>query len=519
VEQLAAAAPVRDVNNMITLQLYYRTAGLLWQQVRTRSCWQCDSLVGMPRGAARLTRLTPPATRPPCPQAEAYRRPNNREQRYVMLLRFVRQAPAFAGERIPRLTACGGRSCALEPPPRSACSPPRPPRPAPPPPCSLVVETIPRHQDFIAASWDATYAGLRKRCVPALQELAALKAALALADPAALLQRAPYAPTPVPGAVQHSAGHVAGLHWDGATSAHVDVDVSALELLGSPEWAAAAAGPAAAAAAAPPPPPSPPPPAVQLPDLTSNLLLPAASQATLDKHAILPLALAPRPPASPPAQRPLYADLAAAVGGLTLSPAAAAALRPPSPLDGHLQLGPQELAVASAPHPTAPPPPGEACCAPPPPPPAGAPAGGLQEVKRRQRVRDVHISAALMDEFLRYALSNTRRNVETCGILAGSLSPDDARFDVTALIVPKQEGSSDMVCALAEEEIFQAQDSRALYPLGWVHTHPSQTCFLSSIDVHTQCGYQARRARLLLLLLRWAGLACSCRAAPAHLLG
>lgn len=31
---------------------------------------------------------------------------------------------------------------------------------------------------------------------------------------------------------------------------------------------------------------------------------------------------------------------------------------------------------------------------------------------------------------------------------------------------------------------------RELYPLGWIHTHPTQTCFLSSVDVHTQCGYQ-----------------------------
>lgn len=34
------------------------------------------------------------------------------------------------------------------------------------------------------------------------------------------------------------------------------------------------------------------------------------------------------------------------------------------------------------------------------------------------------------------------------------------------------------------------QDKRSLYPLGWIHTHPTQTCFLSSVDVHTQCGYQ-----------------------------
>ena len=36
------------------------------------------------------------------------------------------------------------------------------------------------------------------------------------------------------------------------------------------------------------------------------------------------------------------------------------------------------------------------------------------------------------------------------------------------------------------------QDKRSLYPLGWIHTHPTQTCFLSSVDVHTQCGYQVR---------------------------
>ena len=44
--------------------------------------------------------------------------------------------------------------------------------------------------------------------------------------------------------------------------------------------------------------------------------------------------------------------------------------------------------------------------------------------------------------------------------------------------------------ALNEEDIFEAQDSRGLYPLGWIHTHPTQTCFLSSVDIHTHCGYQ-----------------------------
>lgn len=70
---------------------------------------------------------------------------------------------------------------------------------------------------------------------------------------------------------------------------------------------------------------------------------------------------------------------------------------------------------------------------------------------------------------------------------------------------------------LAEEEIFEAQDSRAVYPLGWIHTHPSQTCFLSSVDIHTHCGFQvcgARAAqvqRLLTPRVAVQPLAASCR--------
>ena len=29
----------------------------------------------------------------------------------------------------------------------------------------------------------------------------------------------------------------------------------------------------------------------------------------------------------------------------------------------------------------------------------------------------------------------------------------------------------------------------SLSVLGWIHTHPTQTAFLSSVDMHTQFGY------------------------------
>ena len=80
-------------------------------------------------------------------------------------------------------------------------------------------------------------------------------------------------------------------------------------------------------------------------------------------------------------------------------------------------------------------------------------------------------------------------NMPACSILIVCPSAACTEGDPAA-----QEGTSDTVAALGEEEIFEAQDSRGLFPLGWIHTHPSQTCFLSSIDIHTQCGYQARLA-------------------------
>ncbi|XP_044477334.1 AMSH-like ubiquitin thioesterase 1 isoform X2 [Mangifera indica] len=100
----------------------------------------------------------------------------------------------------------------------------------------------------------------------------------------------------------------------------------------------------------------------------------------------------------------------------------------------------------------------------------------------------LHISTTLMDNFMKLAKSNTDKNLETCGVLAGSLK--NRKFYVTALIIPKQESTSDSCQTINEEEIFEVQDKQSLFPLGWIHTHPTQSCFMSSIDVHTHYSYQ-----------------------------
>ncbi|GMH26114.1 hypothetical protein Nepgr_027957 [Nepenthes gracilis] len=103
-------------------------------------------------------------------------------------------------------------------------------------------------------------------------------------------------------------------------------------------------------------------------------------------------------------------------------------------------------------------------------------------------LKDVHISAELMEVFLQLARENTDKDLETCGVLAAILK--DEIFYTTTLIVPKQESTSGSCQALNEEEIFSIQNERSLFPVGWIHTHPSQRCFMSSIDLHTQYSYQ-----------------------------
>ncbi|KAL0832607.1 hypothetical protein ABMA28_000804 [Loxostege sticticalis] len=112
----------------------------------------------------------------------------------------------------------------------------------------------------------------------------------------------------------------------------------------------------------------------------------------------------------------------------------------------------------------------------------------LPPLSARLGLRTVLVPSALLARFLQLAAGNTARNAETCGILAGVLERDQLK--ITHVIVPKQTGTADSCVTTNEEEIFHYQDQHNLITLGWIHTHPTQTAFLSSVDLHTQCSYQ-----------------------------
>ncbi|KAJ1675881.1 hypothetical protein EV182_000393 [Spiromyces aspiralis] len=123
------------------------------------------------------------------------------------------------------------------------------------------------------------------------------------------------------------------------------------------------------------------------------------------------------------------------------------------------------------------------------PPNEGTSSSHHQQQQQRATPRSITISSNIVDLFTSIAESNTRVNLETCAIICGTQT-DDGNYHATTLIIPKQQATSDSCTTENEEEITNTLDRWKLISLGWIHTHPTQSCFMSSLDLHTHCSYQ-----------------------------
>ncbi|KAI1771060.1 hypothetical protein F4818DRAFT_220602 [Hypoxylon cercidicola] len=103
-------------------------------------------------------------------------------------------------------------------------------------------------------------------------------------------------------------------------------------------------------------------------------------------------------------------------------------------------------------------------------------------------IRSVFLPSQLRHQFLSVASENTRRGLEMCGILCGT-AVNNALF-VRCLLIPEQKCTSDTCETENEGAMLEYCMNEDLLMLGWIHTHPTQTCFMSSRDLHTQAGYQ-----------------------------
>merc|ERR1719427_174782 len=98
-------------------------------------------------------------------------------------------------------------------------------------------------------------------------------------------------------------------------------------------------------------------------------------------------------------------------------------------------------------------------------------------------LRTIFCPANIDQDFRRVAINNTARNIETCGLLFGTIKNDV--FVITHVLVPHQTGKPDSCDVTRDEDLIEFSEYCKGVCLGWIHTHPSQTAFLSSVDMHT----------------------------------
>lgn len=89
-----------------------------------------------------------------------------------------------------------------------------------------------------------------------------------------------------------------------------------------------------------------------------------------------------------------------------------------------------------------------------------------------EHLRSLIIPSTLISRFVSIAEMNTKANVETCGLLMGTIDAD--MLQVNHLLIPKQTGGSDRCDTEDEAGIWEFLESKNLLTLGWCHTHPRQ---------------------------------------------
>ncbi|CAD5124372.1 unnamed protein product [Dimorphilus gyrociliatus] len=120
---------------------------------------------------------------------------------------------------------------------------------------------------------------------------------------------------------------------------------------------------------------------------------------------------------------------------------------------------------------------------------------------RGSHLKQIFVPGDLVDKFVSLSKECTKKGIEFCSFIGGKLSNN--AFHATHLIIPSQEGTPDSCAAINEDEIWEAMSSKDLLQIGWIHTHPTQTAFLSSVDLHTTFPNQQMLAEYIAIV--WSG--------------
>ncbi|KAJ6603410.1 hypothetical protein DFH09DRAFT_1019349 [Mycena vulgaris] len=100
------------------------------------------------------------------------------------------------------------------------------------------------------------------------------------------------------------------------------------------------------------------------------------------------------------------------------------------------------------------------------------------------RLRTVVLPQATLPLFPSIASANSAWNLKTCGLLLGT-----RRVFIFPSLFP-QHTTSDTCPMSMEEGVLGFTEERGPISDGYIHTHLTQSCFMSSVDLHTHASFQ-----------------------------
>ena len=103
-------------------------------------------------------------------------------------------------------------------------------------------------------------------------------------------------------------------------------------------------------------------------------------------------------------------------------------------------------------------------------------------------LKKIVLPVSAIHNFLLKAEENSKLGLETLAFLCGKMESN--KFKISHVLIPSQIGTKDSCEPTNNTEIVEYQEERNLVMIGWIHTHPTHSSFMSSIDLHTHVEYQ-----------------------------
>lgn len=118
----------------------------------------------------------------------------------------------------------------------------------------------------------------------------------------------------------------------------------------------------------------------------------------------------------------------------------------------------------------------------------------FNEIHKQRRIvrghRTVVIPSRITTVFSYLSLFNNKKNIETVGYLAGK-ELNTSRLIITHVLLPKQQGYSDYFKVIDSNSLIDYLEENNLMTIGWIHSHPVETPYMSSSDMHYHCVFQS----------------------------